>query len=47
MPEIYADDQEAGVWLEEDLGDVTLFKALSVARVGLGEDEFPAEGEAL
>ena len=47
VPEIYADDQGAGVWLEEDLGDLTLFKALSAARVGLAEDTFPAEGEAL
>jgi aminoglycoside/choline kinase family phosphotransferase len=43
VPEIYADDREAGVWLEEDLGDTTLFKALSAARVECREDEFPAE----
>jgi aminoglycoside/choline kinase family phosphotransferase len=36
VPEIYAEDQEAGVWLEEDLGDTTLFKALSAARIASG-----------
>jgi len=47
VPEIYAEDQDAGAWLEEDLGDTTLFRALSAARVGLGDDRFPAEIEAL
>ncbi|MGD2136452.1 MAG: RNase adapter RapZ [Gemmatimonadales bacterium] len=47
VPEIYAEDREAGVWLEEDLGDTTLFIALGAARVECGEDEFPAEIEAL
>jgi aminoglycoside/choline kinase family phosphotransferase len=47
VPEIYAEDREAGVWLEEDLGDTTLFKALSAARVECGEDEFPADIEHL
>ncbi len=32
VPEIYGADEEAGVWLEEDLGDTTLFDALSDAR---------------
>ncbi len=32
VPSIYGVDEEAGVWLEEDLGDTTLFDALSVAR---------------
>jgi aminoglycoside/choline kinase family phosphotransferase len=32
VPEIYGTDAEAGVWLEEDLGDTTLFAALSAAR---------------
>ena len=36
VPEIYAEDREAGVWLEEDLGDTTLFKALSAARIASG-----------
>jgi aminoglycoside/choline kinase family phosphotransferase len=43
VPEIFAEDREAGVWLEEDLGDTTLFKALSASRDECGEDEFPAE----
>jgi aminoglycoside/choline kinase family phosphotransferase len=43
VPEIYAEDQEAGVWLEEDLGDTTLFKALSAARIACGPDRFPAD----
>jgi aminoglycoside/choline kinase family phosphotransferase len=47
VPEIYAEDQDVGVWLEEDLGDTTLFKALSAARVGAGDDAFPADIEAL
>ena len=47
VPEIYAEDRDAGVWLEEDLGDTTLFKALCAARVARGEDEFPAEIEQL
>lgn len=47
VPEIYAEDQGAGVWLEEDLGDTTLFAALSAARVASGEDEFPADVEQL
>jgi aminoglycoside/choline kinase family phosphotransferase len=32
VPEIHAEDQAEGVWLEEDLGDTTLFSALSAAR---------------
>jgi aminoglycoside/choline kinase family phosphotransferase len=32
VPELYAVEESAGVWLEEDLGDVTLFDALSEAR---------------
>ncbi|MDH4351579.1 MAG: phosphotransferase, partial [Gemmatimonadota bacterium] len=47
VPEVYAEDREAGVWLEEDLGDTTLFQALSAARVECGEDEFPADIERL
>ncbi|MFC1662015.1 phosphotransferase [Gemmatimonadota bacterium] len=43
VPEIYSEDREAGVWLEEDLGDTTLFQALSAARVESGPDEFPEE----
>lgn len=47
VPEIYAGDGEAGVWLEEDLGDTTLFAALSAARVECGAGEFPADIEEL
>jgi aminoglycoside/choline kinase family phosphotransferase len=32
VPEIYADDREAGVYLEEDLGDSTLFDLLQKER---------------
>ncbi|HUG38839.1 MAG TPA: RNase adapter RapZ [Longimicrobiales bacterium] len=32
VPEIYGEDEEAGVWLQEDLGDTTLFDALVAAR---------------
>ncbi len=41
VPEIYAADPEAGVWLMEDLGDTTLFAALSEARKSSG-DGFPS-----
>ena len=43
VPEIYAEDQEAGAWLEEDLGETTLFKALSTARNASGPDRFPPD----
>lgn len=43
VPEIYAEDQEAGVWVEEDLGDVTLFRALTTARLAAPDEEFPRE----
>ncbi|HEV2734410.1 MAG TPA: hypothetical protein VGV85_06195, partial [Longimicrobiaceae bacterium] len=42
VPQVYAADEEAGVYLEEDLGDSTLFDALSLARQTDGSD-FPAE----
>jgi aminoglycoside/choline kinase family phosphotransferase len=32
VPEIYVADEAAGIWLEEDLGDTTLFRALTDAR---------------
>ncbi len=32
VPEIYAEDQAEGAWLDEALGDTTLFQALSAAR---------------
>ncbi len=34
VPEIYASDLDAGAYLEEDLGDVTLFQFLSQNRAG-------------
>ena len=47
VPLIYGEDREAGVWLEEDLGDTTLFKALAAARVECSDEDFPAEAEQL
>jgi len=41
VPELYAVDEENGVWLLEDLGDVTLFESLKEARE-VGSDAFPA-----
>ena len=41
VPEILAVDEEAGVYLEEDLGDTTLFDALAAARKRDASD-FPA-----
>ena len=41
VPAIYDADEEAGVWLSEDLGDTTLFDALVHAR-NREEGEFPA-----
>ncbi|HEX6925859.1 MAG TPA: RNase adapter RapZ [Longimicrobiaceae bacterium] len=41
VPKIYEVDEEAGVYLEEDLGDTTLFDALTAARKREG-GEFPA-----
>ncbi len=32
VPEIFGADEDAGVWLEQDLGDLTLFDALAEAR---------------
>ncbi|MEW5929261.1 MAG: RNase adapter RapZ [Gemmatimonadota bacterium] len=44
VPQVYAADEEAGVYLEEDLGDSTLFDALSLAReADAGRSDFPAE----
>jgi len=34
VPEIYAEDLDEGAYLEEDLGDTTLFELLSAQRVG-------------
>ncbi|HDL19231.1 MAG TPA: phosphotransferase enzyme family protein [Bacteroidetes bacterium] len=40
VPEIYAEDLDNGIYLEEDLGDLTLFDALQKERKG--SKEFPA-----
>src|SRR5271157_4747334 len=34
VPEIYAEDLSHGAYLEEDLGDTTLFEFLSISRIG-------------
>ncbi|MEK7722268.1 MAG: RNase adapter RapZ [Elusimicrobiota bacterium] len=36
VPEIYADDQPQGIYLEEDLGNTTLFEYLGAERKGSG-----------
>ena len=36
VPEIYGADEGLGIWLEEDLGDTTLFGAVSSARAAEG-----------
>jgi aminoglycoside/choline kinase family phosphotransferase len=47
VPEIISEDREAGVWLEEDLGDTTLFEALTQAREEAEEGVFPPKAEEL
>ncbi|HKK09026.1 MAG TPA: RNase adapter RapZ, partial [Gemmatimonadota bacterium] len=47
VPEIYDADEEAGVWLEEDLGDTTLFAALRRAREAGGGDAVGLPGPIL
>ena len=42
VPQIFAVDEDAGVYLEEDLGDTTLFDALNEARKADPEADFPA-----
>jgi aminoglycoside/choline kinase family phosphotransferase len=39
VPEIYGDDPDAGVYLEEDLGETTLFDLLSSGRRGSSLDD--------
>jgi aminoglycoside/choline kinase family phosphotransferase len=41
VPDVYATDESAGIWLAEDLGDTTLFAALTAAR-DQEAVEFPA-----
>jgi len=45
VPAIFAADEHLGIWLSEDLGDTTLFAALSAAREG-GSGAFPASALA-
>lgn len=47
VPEIYAEDRDAGVWVEEDLGETTLFMALANARIEHGDEALPSESEQL
>ncbi len=51
VPEIYSADEGRRIWLAEDLGDLTLFSALSRARAASGErahgDDFPPSALAL
>ena len=47
VPEIYAEDRTAGVWVEEDLGETTLFNALAASRVENEDETFPSDAEAL
>jgi aminoglycoside/choline kinase family phosphotransferase len=42
VPELYGEDEAVGVWLEEDLGDTTLFNALVEARKAEPRVDFPA-----
>lgn len=42
VPQIFAADEPLGIWLFEDLGDMTLFATLSAARAK-GGTEFPAD----
>jgi aminoglycoside/choline kinase family phosphotransferase len=41
VPELYGVDEPVGVWLEEDLGDTTLFNAVVEARKGEPNVGFP------
>ncbi|CAN5760121.1 RNase adapter RapZ [soil metagenome] len=42
VPELYGVDETVGVWIEEDLGDTTLFNALVEARKAEPGEAFPA-----
>jgi aminoglycoside/choline kinase family phosphotransferase len=42
VPELYGQDESVGVWIEEDLGDTTLFNALVEARKREPDALFPA-----
>jgi aminoglycoside/choline kinase family phosphotransferase len=41
VPQVYVADEAAGVYLEEDLGDTTLFDALAAARTAQPDHGFP------
>jgi aminoglycoside/choline kinase family phosphotransferase len=47
VPEIYGADEQVGMYLEEDLGETTLFEALSAARKQEPGSAFPASMLAL
>jgi aminoglycoside/choline kinase family phosphotransferase len=42
VPEVYGADEKAGVYVEEDLGETTLFDALAAARREDPDADFPA-----
>jgi aminoglycoside/choline kinase family phosphotransferase len=42
VPELYATDEARGLWLAQDLGDTTLFDALTEARAADADAGFPA-----
>ncbi|HUF70837.1 MAG TPA: RNase adapter RapZ [Longimicrobiales bacterium] len=42
VPELYAIDETRGLWLAQDLGDTTLFDALTEARAADADATFPA-----
>jgi aminoglycoside/choline kinase family phosphotransferase len=42
VPEIYGVEEESGIYLEEDLGDTTLFEAVRTAREADPDAAFPA-----
>jgi aminoglycoside/choline kinase family phosphotransferase len=47
VPEIYAADEAEGVYLEQDLGDTTLYERLEALRAEHPGDPFPAPAAAL
>ncbi|HEU0012992.1 MAG TPA: RNase adapter RapZ [Longimicrobium sp.] len=42
VPQVYAVDEKAGIYLEEDLGETTLFDAVTAARKEDPQADFPA-----
>jgi aminoglycoside/choline kinase family phosphotransferase len=47
VPEVYAADEEAGIYLEQDLGDTTLFERLEAMRAEHPGERFPEPAAAL